>query len=57
MENVVITVIDNMDVNENHIECVNDLDFFKKTTPYKVNEDVFDPVKEKVCCEDCVLPC
>ncbi|KAJ0522260.1 putative papain-like cysteine peptidase superfamily [Helianthus annuus] len=36
MENVAITVIDNMDVTESPIMLINDEDFFKKTTPYKV---------------------
>ncbi|MFS7962211.1 hypothetical protein Hanom_Chr08g00724021 [Helianthus anomalus] len=40
MEKDAITVIDNMDVAESPIKLVNDDDFFKKTTPFKV-KDVF----------------
>ncbi|KAF5820039.1 hypothetical protein HanXRQr2_Chr02g0084361 [Helianthus annuus] len=40
MENIAITVIDNMDVHESPIELVDDVDYFKKTTPNKV-KDIF----------------
>ncbi|KAM0044605.1 hypothetical protein Hdeb2414_s0010g00355231 [Helianthus debilis subsp. tardiflorus] len=36
MENIAITVIDNMNVHESPIELVDDVDYFKKTTPSKV---------------------
>ncbi|KAM0006022.1 hypothetical protein Hdeb2414_s0189g00827791 [Helianthus debilis subsp. tardiflorus] len=40
MEKDAVTVIDNMDVTGSPIKLVNDDDFFKKTTPFKV-KDVF----------------
>ncbi|KAJ0703843.1 putative papain-like cysteine peptidase superfamily [Helianthus annuus] len=40
MENNAITVIDNMDVKESPIQLIDDDNFFKKTTPYKV-KDIF----------------
>ncbi|KAM0038853.1 hypothetical protein Hdeb2414_s0013g00420501 [Helianthus debilis subsp. tardiflorus] len=36
MENIAITVSNNMDVKESPIQLINEDNFFKKTTPYKV---------------------
>ncbi|MFS7928572.1 hypothetical protein Hanom_Chr04g00322351 [Helianthus anomalus] len=36
MENNAIMVIDNMDAKESPIQLIDDDNFFKKTTPYKV---------------------
>ncbi|KAJ0780734.1 putative papain-like cysteine peptidase superfamily [Helianthus annuus] len=47
MENVAITIIDNMDVSESPIEFVNDSDLFKKMTPRKV-EDIFSKYLKSV---------
>ncbi|MFS7938685.1 hypothetical protein Hanom_Chr05g00442651 [Helianthus anomalus] len=40
LENIVITVIDNMFAEESPIELINDDNFFNKTTPYEV-KDIF----------------
>ncbi|KAM0043637.1 hypothetical protein Hdeb2414_s0010g00343621 [Helianthus debilis subsp. tardiflorus] len=60
MEKDAIMVIDNMDVTESPIKLVNDDDFFKKTTPFKV-KDVFTKYLKlvnhpKFLCFEAIIP-